>query len=121
LIRRKLTSVPRANTTFVGAGVFGSMTGLEEIDLSNNSIYSIPEDLFSSLSSLRVIKLDDNQISSFPERLISGMWHLEYLSFKGNSMLKCFPPNLHRVQARLRCLAFKRRGQVASGMRRQGP
>ena len=104
----------------VAAGVFGSMmTGLEEIDLSNNSISSIPEDLFSSLSSLRIIKLDNNQISFFPERLISGLWHMEYVSFKGNSMLKCFPPNFHRVQARRRCFAFKRKWRVTSSMRRR--
>jgi len=75
-----------------------SQTPLEEVNLGNNKISSLPLE-FGQLTSLRIIYLEDNEIDSFPLPLCQ-LTNLIELRMSGN-FISQIPPsiaNLHSLQ-----------------------
>ena len=68
------------------AGDFDGLTGLERLDLTGNSLSSLPENIFSDLISLRTLDLTDNSLSSLPKNIFSDLISLRILDLTGNSL-----------------------------------
>lgn len=80
-----------------------SETPLEEVNLGNNKISSLPLE-FGQLSSLRIVYLEDNEIDSFPLPLCQLPGLVE-LRLSGN-LISQVPPsiaNLHNLQILVSC------------------
>ena len=72
-------------------GVFGELSHLEVLFLSDNSIASLPEGIFQGLSRLEQLELDRNRLTLLPEAVFSGLSHLEWLNLSVNSLSALAP------------------------------
>jgi Leucine-rich repeat (LRR) protein len=61
-------------------------TGLQQLDLSNNQLASLPKKIFHGLTGLVELNLSDNRLIFLPEDLIEGMRELRRLSFDNNHL-----------------------------------
>ena len=66
---------------------------LEVLDLSGNSLVSIPPNAFSQLSRLEVLRLDNNNINVLEDQACAGLVSLKTLSL-ANNQLVALPPEL---------------------------
>ena len=66
---------------------------LEVLDLSGNSLVSIPPNAFSQLSRLEVLRLDNNNINVLEDKACAGLVSLKTLSL-ANNQLVALPPEL---------------------------
>ena len=66
---------------------------LEAMDLSQNSLASIPAFAFSQLSNLEVLRLDHNRLSLLEDQAFGGLVKLKMLSL-ANNQLVALPPEL---------------------------
>ena len=66
---------------------------LEVLDLSQNSLVSIPPKAFSQLSRLEVLRLDNNNINVLEDQACAGLVSLKKLSL-ANNQLVALPPEL---------------------------
>ncbi|XP_046424090.1 toll-like receptor Tollo [Neodiprion pinetum] len=80
--------------------------GLRELDLSNNSIESLPAAAFSGLSRLHSLDLRSNTITFLADRALEGLSSLEVLKLSDNR-LASLPPelftdtrNIHEIHLR---------------------
>lgn len=68
-------------------------TGLEELDLSDNDITSIPDNGLSALRSLTTLKLQNNLLIAIADRAFVGLQSLSVLNISSNRMV-ALPPEL---------------------------
>ena len=59
---------------------------LEKLDLSQNSLASIPTNAFSQLISLEVLRLDNNRLNVLEDQAFGGLVHLKTLSLANNQL-----------------------------------
>ncbi len=67
------------------SGTFEHQTAVWLLDLSHNSISSLPEDVFSTMISLNYIYLDYNQLTSLPSAIFNNNPYLYYVSVGGGA------------------------------------
>ncbi|MCQ3808428.1 MAG: leucine-rich repeat domain-containing protein [Acidimicrobiia bacterium] len=68
--------------------VFNGLSSLQTLDLSDNSLASLPADAFNGLPSLESLSLDNNSLSGFPTRAFRDLGALVNLSM-GQNRLTC--------------------------------
>lgn len=78
---------------------------LELVDLSSNSLVSIPDKSFSSQRRLRELRIEANKVSSLTPRTFSGLGRLEVLSL-GHNLLDKLEARVFRPLRRLRELSL---------------
>lgn len=66
---------------------------LEVLDLSHNSLVSIPPNAFAQLARLEVLRLDNNNINVLEDQAMGGLVSLKTLSL-ANNQLVALPPEL---------------------------
>ena len=66
---------------------------LEVVDLSHNSLASIPPNAFSQLSRLEVLRLENNNINVLEDQAFAGLVSLKTLGL-ANNQLVALPPEL---------------------------
>lgn len=68
---------------------FDGLSELQVIDLSHNTIRTIPTRLFQSVSSLETLHLDSNWLSSIPNSLLrNSLFNLKTLTFNANPIVR---------------------------------
>jgi Leucine-rich repeat (LRR) protein len=68
---------------------FDGLSELQVIDLSHNTIRTIPTRLFQSVSSLETLHLDNNWLSSIPNSLLrNSLFNLKTLTFNANPIVR---------------------------------
>ena len=89
---------------------------LELVDLSSNSLVSIPDKSFSSQRRLRELRIEANKVSSLTPRTFSGLGRLEVLSL-GHNLLDRLEARVFRPLRRLRdlSLAANRISEIEDG------
>ena len=89
---------------------------LELVDLSSNSLVSIPDKSFSSQRRLRELRIEANKVSSLTPRTFSGLGRLEVLSL-GHNLLDRLGARVFRPLRRLRelSLAANRISEIEDG------
>ena len=78
---------------------------LELVDLSSNSLVSIPDKSFISQRRLRELRIEANKVSSLTPRTFSGLGRLEVLSL-GHNLLDKLEARVFRPLRRLRELSL---------------
>ncbi len=76
------------------SGDFAGLTGLTELNLSNNEMTTLPVDIFSGLSALTTLRLDDNQLSTLPSGVFAGLTSLATLDLSENPLPVSLPASL---------------------------
>lgn len=66
---------------------FIKQTLLEELNLSNNTLTTLPIGIFRSLHNLRILQLENNQIREIPNLVLDNLNNLFELNLKGNKLL----------------------------------
>ena len=69
------------------AGDFDGLSALQEIELAQNQLRTLPTEIFSGLSSLRILYLNQNQLTLLPEKLFDGVTSLEHLYLNNNQLI----------------------------------
>ena len=89
---------------------------LELVDLSSNSLVSIPDKSFSSQRRLRELRIESNKISSVTARTFSGLGRLEVLGL-GHNLLDRLGDRVFRPLRRLRELSLvqNRISEISAG------
>ena len=72
--------------TALSSGDFAGLSGLTSLDLSDNSVSTLPSDLFDGLTSLTSLDLSDNDLSALPAGLFKGLTSLTSLDVSGNTV-----------------------------------
>ena len=67
-------------------GDFNGLSGLEELNLSQNDLSTLPAGVFDDLSSLNSLNLSYNDLTSLPVGLLSGLSNLTELDFMWNDI-----------------------------------
>ncbi len=76
------------------SGDFTGLTGLTELNLSNNEMTTLPVDIFSGLSALETLRLDNNQLSTLPTGVFAGLTSLTTLDLSNNPLPASLPARL---------------------------
>ncbi len=76
------------------SGDFTGLTGLTELNLSNNEMTTLPVDIFSGLSALETLRLDNNQLSTLPTGVFAGLTSLTTLDLSNNPLPASLPASL---------------------------
>ena len=76
-------SYNRLTTAKVHREAFRKLRVLEKLDLSGNSLHSVPMGLPRSL---QVLEIKNNQLSSIPDGVLTGMGKLQKLILSGNQL-----------------------------------
>ena len=74
------------NISMLRVGDFSGLTGLENLDLFNIQLTTLPEKLFDGLTSLENLWLYRSSLTSLPEKLFDGLTSLENLRLNHNSL-----------------------------------
>ena len=93
-----ITGTLRLTSQGIGSlktGDFTGLSGLEQLELDQNSLTTLPPGLLSGLSSLTKLHLARNQLAALPADLISGLSSLDELWLEHNR-LRGFPPGFFR-------------------------
>ncbi|CAE7652911.1 CPN2 [Symbiodinium pilosum] len=77
--------------------LFAGQTGLQKLDLASNELRALPAKLFSNLTALDHLNLSCNSWGSLPEDLLSGL--TEQVHVFNNQASACDEPSRH-VSAR---------------------
>ncbi len=85
------------------AGLFDTLTDLEELDLSGNAIHNLQSDAFDNLTSLKWLSLDNNSLSEIRGSTFRSLKNLNYL-YLGNNELMFLHPLTFQNQSRLKHL-----------------
>lgn len=95
--RRTQTS----NSTYaIHLDTFRSMTQLQTVDLSHNSLREIPPRLFQDNPELSTLQLHENKLQVLPDALLEGPQALSTISLKGNQLLS-FPAEVFGTECSL--------------------
>ena len=88
-----ITSVGGLGTGTVGQGIrslqkgdFAGLTSLTVLNLSRNTLTSLPEAIFAGLAALTELDLGNNQLASLPEGVFEELVNLESIVLGGNSL-----------------------------------
>ncbi len=65
---------------------FEGLTGLTELNLSNNALDRLPDDLFEHVATLTGLRLQDNDIAELPARVFGGLTALTRLDLRENAL-----------------------------------
>ena len=76
----------REELTTLKAGDFAGLSGLNNLNLSNNSIDTLHEDIFDGLTSLNTLLLIYTGLDSLPEEVFDGLSSLKKLRLNGNDL-----------------------------------
>ena len=76
----------KAAITALKSGDFAGLSGLEELNLGNNSLSTLPGDVFAGLSSLKKLHLSGNDLTALPVNVFAGLSSLEVLLLGGNNL-----------------------------------
>ena len=76
----------KAAITALKSGDFAGLSGLEELNLGNNSLATLPGDVFAGLSSLKKLHLSGNDLTALPVNVFAGLSSLEVLSLGDNNL-----------------------------------
>jgi hypothetical protein len=78
-------SIWKQNFTLV-PGEMGLCTGLQELDLSNNQLVTLPEGVFRGMIRLHTLNLSKNRLKSLPETAFQGLSALRNLNCRDNQL-----------------------------------
>lgn len=70
----------------VGSRTFSNVTGLQNLDISDNKLVILPNDVFIGLNALRKLDISGNQIVRLPGGIFDDLVSLRYLSLANNSI-----------------------------------
>lgn len=59
---------------------------VEEVDLENNNLTSLPDSLFQGMNAISNINLSRNQLTTLPPTLFNGLSNLEFLGLEFNAL-----------------------------------
>ncbi len=65
---------------------FEGLTGLTELNLSNNALDRLPDDLFEHVATLTGLRLQDNDIAELPAGVFGGLTALTRLDLRENAL-----------------------------------
>ena len=85
--------IVNAGITALQSGDFRGLSDLFRLDLSKNSLSSLPEDVFDSVPNLGLLVLSNNELSALPDGVFQGMSNLFSLDLSKNS-LSSLPDNV---------------------------
>ncbi|XP_063239522.1 protein slit-like [Bacillus rossius redtenbacheri] len=88
---------------FVPKNYFHDSAFLKHLDLSFNSLKSLPDDIFYFLESLVVLKLEHNMLTYLQPSLFMNLTKLSFLSLKGNR-INSYDPNTFAPLSQLKVL-----------------
>ena len=86
--------------TSLQSGDFAFLTGLETLDLSDNSLGAsdpLPADIFEGLTDLTTLDLSDNSLGAsdpLPADIFEGLTDLTTLNLSGNDLTDQLPPSI---------------------------
>ena len=70
------------------SGIFSSNSALEILNLEHNRLPDLPADTFAGLGRLRSLDLGNNRLSTLPAGIFSPLATLEYLGLSGNRLIE---------------------------------
>ena len=83
------------------SGLFDGLTNLRNLDLQDNFLSSLPAGIFDDLVNLRHLNLNDNRLTSLPPGVFDGLRNVRFLNLEGN-MLQTLPAEPFRNMGELR-------------------
>ena len=81
-----ITALSITGLTALQSGDLAGLSGLTSLDLSDNSLSSLPSDLFDGLTALTTLDLSGNGLSRLPAGLFKGLTALAQVDVSGNTV-----------------------------------
>ena len=118
---RRNPSTESAFTLSLRSDDFKGLVNLEELDLADTRLSSLPSGVFAGLASLETLNLNKNRLRSLPAGVFDGLTSLETLRLQQNSSLRSLPYDEFEALPNLRELRVDpegRRGYQMAGSER---
>ena len=80
------TRVVSTPSVLAGAVLLAHITPLQELELDDNELTSLPSGVFDSLAALEYLWLEENELTCLPSGVFDSLTALEELGLKGNKL-----------------------------------